>query len=249
MSFTVKSDIVCSSFQGKTTNTFIKEIIGEMKNEFNKSENKISGVKTEKYEETKGNVGVIGDGKCHESSETSKDNSTENDDNLVMTKTESQIFKRPSDEVSSKESSPIKQPVNENDVEGKSAIKRSLRCRGKHSSESVLQSAIARKEKSYNESNKPQRLSRQRRSKPTLDNAEKVEKLQLNDDVQLSDDGSKKAKIVKVSQKKLRRSRSNFSDGIESDSLESVSDDSEILKNSLLNNTRYLNIFKDLLCL
>lgn len=50
-------------------------------------------------------------------------------------------------------------------------LKRSSRRRSKDCNESVLQSAIARKEKSYNESNKPQRLTRQ--LKPTqkiLDN-------------------------------------------------------------------------------
>lgn len=57
------------------------------------------------------------------------------------------------------------------DKSDETVLKRSARRRSKDCNESVLQSAIARKEKSYNEGNKPQRLSRQ--LKPTqkiLDN-------------------------------------------------------------------------------
>lgn len=64
----------------------------------------------------------------------------------------------------------IEKKSSEHDSESE-GLKRSTRRRSKDCNESVLQSAIARKEKSYNESSKPQRLTRQ--LKPTqkiLDN-------------------------------------------------------------------------------
>lgn len=253
MSSNVKSDVDRNNYQGSTANTFIKEIIGEMKNKFNKSEHKIGVVKTDN-EEKKVNIDIkVGEGKTspknveRDSIILNLNHSAKNEDSPISSKMESHLFIRPSDEVLliSKDTSPVKQPDDDNDGKGKSAIKRSLRSRGKNSSESILQSAIARKEKSYNESNKPQRLSRQRRSKTIVDNTENVEKfkqitdtdLQFSDGDGTNDGGIKKPRIVKMTQKKLKMSKSNFSDGIESDSLESISDDGEILKNSLQNHS------------
>ncbi|EEZ97316.2 histone-lysine N-methyltransferase EHMT2 [Tribolium castaneum] len=72
-------------------------------------------------------------------------------------------FKKPA----SDESPPVggRRSLRYKNPEEKPELKRSARRRSKDCSESVLQSAIARKEKSYNESNKPQRLTRQ--LKPT----------------------------------------------------------------------------------
>ncbi|KAB0789966.1 hypothetical protein PPYR_15746 [Photinus pyralis] len=50
----------------------------------------------------------------------------------------------------------------------KMILKRSARRRSRDCNESVLQSAIARKEKSYNEANKPQRLTRQLKPTPKI---------------------------------------------------------------------------------
>lgn len=59
----------------------------------------------------------------------------------------------------------LRHKINTEENPDEKVLKRSARRRSKDCSESVLQSAIARKEKSYNESNKPQRLTRQ--LKPT----------------------------------------------------------------------------------
>lgn len=256
MSSNVKSDAVCTNYQGNTASISIEEIIGEMKTKFNKPEHKIEVSKTKKHVEEDVDIDIKVD-KTEATSENEEKKSeileenhpARNEDNPIEPTKESHLFKRPNDEFSQthiKETSPIKKSVNDNDsdVKGKSTIKRSLRCRGKNSSESILQSAIARKEKSYNESNKPQRLSRQRRSKTILDSIKQVDKLkptdpdlQLSDEASTSDSGTKKPKIIKMSHKKVKRSKFNCSDGIESDSLESISDDSEILKYSLQNHT------------
>lgn len=243
MSSDVKNDVVYANYQANTS-TFIKEIIGEMKYQFNKSEHKNGVSKTENNEvreismddnqieenvaEKKNTPDVI--------SEVLNPNHSVETDDICDLNIESSLFKRPSDEVlyNTKGPSPSKRSLRQKGDIVKTTIKRSLRCRGKNSSESILQSAIARKEKSYNESNKPQRLSRQKKlTKKNLDIKEpKVEKDKQSDnsDDTSSNPGGFKILSSEKKLKKIKRQNSNSIDELESDSLDSTSDDSECLK-------------------
>lgn len=259
MSSNVKSDVVYSNNQGNTS-TFIKEIIGEMKYQFNKLEHKNGVSKTEENIEVRNvnmDVNQIQEdleiGERTNVSENDKPNSElinqnfciENETDHAESKEESLMFKRPSDErtTDTKRVSPAKRPLKQKDEKEKNMVKRSLRCRAKNSTKSILQSAIARKEKSYNESNKPQRLTRQKKyTKKMLDSIEqsKPEKIkeinenciQYTDDISTSDGGLNKQESTKGSRRKIKKTKTNYNNEIESDSFgSSMSDDSEYLRN------------------
>lgn len=270
MNSNVKSDVVYSNYQGNTS-TFIKEIIGEMKYHFNKSEHKNGVSKTEENNEVKKvdmevnelqeNLEIsekknISENVKQTSELINEDISVENESDHTESKIESPVFKRPSDEcctTDTKRVSPAKRTLRQKDDKEKNTVKRSLRCRAKNSTESILQSAIARKEKSYNESNKPQRLTRQKKSaKKLLESTERAKLetvesfnengIQCSDDIDLSYEGIKKLENTKAFKKKTKKIKSSFSNEIESESFGSISDDSEYLRNNESNKivARYL---------
>lgn len=80
-------------------------------------------------------------------------------------------------------------------VEDNVILKRSPRRRSRDCNESVLQSAIARKEKSYNEASKPQRLTRQLKATPKI-----LENL-ANAALKLEKNRTEKGKSVKPGEK------------------------------------------------
>lgn len=251
MNSSVKNEIVCSNNKGNSS-TFIKKIIGEMKYKFNKSEHK-NGI--DKSEVNKFDMDVNQMQENLEGGEKIisqyKDSEIKHEDVV-----QSQIFKRPHENESQpthiKRLSLGKRSCSYEQDNVKNIIKRSSRRRSKDSSESILQSAIARKEKSYNETNKPQRLSRQLKLKSkTMENVSetKIEKtgsvikndLQHSDEASASDEGVKKLKkTVKLSKKKTKP-KTNFKDKTDTDSLESLLDDGEnlrISRQSYKNNAR-----------
>lgn len=257
MSSNVNSDVVYSNYQGNTS-TFIKEIIGEMKYHFNKSEHK-NGVSNpeENVEIERVNMD---DNEIQEDLEIDeRPNLSENDkqkSNLVgsfcmendhiESKVESPLFKRPSDDcfsMDAKRMSPAKRLPRQKEEKDKNTVKRSLRCRAKNSTKSILQSAIARKEKSYNETNNPQRLTRQKKSKKVLDSTEQVKPekmketiengIQYNNNIASSDGDVKKQESTKARKKKNKKLETNYNNEIESDSFGSMSDDSEYLRSSI----------------
>lgn len=258
MSSNVNSDVVYSNYQGNTS-TFIKEIIGEMKYHFNKSEHKNGVSKPEENDEVERvnmDVNQIQeDVEIDESiSENDKQKSElvdesfciENESDHTESKVESPLFKRPSDDcfsMDTKRVSPAKRILRQKEEKEKNTVKRSLRCRAKNSTKSILQSAIARKEKSYNESNKPQRLTRQKKSKKALDSTEQVKPekiketiengIQYNNDIATSDGDVKKQESTKACKKKTKKLKTNYNNEIESDSFGSMSDDSEYLRSSI----------------
>ncbi|GLV41275.1 G9a [Carabus blaptoides fortunei] len=82
-------------------------------------------------------------------------------------------------------------------TEVESGLKRSARRRSKDCTESILQSAIARKEKSYNETARPQRLTR--RLKPTAKILANLEMCQKNAAMKKQTDGKGKSSSTKHS--------------------------------------------------
>lgn len=237
MNSDVNSEIVYVNHQGNNS-TIIKEIIGEMKYHFNKSEHKngASNVETDESD----NVDMEIDNTQVEN-EKQRGQKSENLKLKDKTDVDSHLFKKPSDESpmqNTKRLSPGKRSQQQKD--NKEIILRSSRRRSKDLSSSILQNAIARKEKSYNESIKPQRLSRQ--LKTTRRHAENVDNdLQrltpLNSD---SDESSSNLSGTKKRRKagKVTGTKDKIvKDDIGSDSLESTSDDSE-----------HLNVNKDVDC-
>lgn len=269
MSSNVNSDVVYSNYQGNTS-TFIKEIIGEMKYHFNKSEHKNGVSKTEEnveVEKVNMEVNQIQDLEIVERTNISENDKEkaelakesiwkDSESDHSKSKVESSLFKRPSDEsisMDTKKVSPAKRPLRQKEEKEKNTVKRSLRCRAKNSTKSILQSAIARKEKSYNESIKPQRLTRQKKSKKILDSCEQVkpEKIketiengtQYKHDITTSDGEVNKQESSKASKKKIKKIKISCSNEIESDSFGSMSDESEYLRSNIESSkmkTRYL---------
>ncbi|KAK5649751.1 hypothetical protein RI129_000780 [Pyrocoelia pectoralis] len=193
--------------------TFIDRILGEMKNQFNKTEKKVApelmDLPASNEVFTNGDV----DSSCI--MKTSEANSIEISDVIAVpvksepVETDQQMETNNEDETESRKDEKDerenndekprivltfrKPTVEENfkpktkNVEGNSGtgrrtlraklqivdddkmiLKRSARRRSRDCNESVLQSAIARKEKSYNEANKPQRLTRQLKPTPKI---------------------------------------------------------------------------------
>ncbi|KAJ8921860.1 hypothetical protein NQ315_008492 [Exocentrus adspersus] len=165
---------------------FINTLLGEMKSQFNRPDRKDDGsIKTEENtamdapfgmaesdlstnedvsKESLNNVDIL-----PQVEETSNDIGDQDDKPRIVL-----LFKKPGNESSSpskpKDLSPGRRSLRNklNSIEEmleENLPKRSSRRRSKDCGESILQSAIARKEKSYNEANKPQRLTRQ--LKPT----------------------------------------------------------------------------------
>ncbi|XP_023019599.2 histone-lysine N-methyltransferase EHMT2 [Leptinotarsa decemlineata] len=162
-----------SVFQSEKA-TFINELINKMKNQFN---NKPEDVIETEPEAT---FSEVCSDYCPKESGKDESEKCPNLKNESMNDTIGDLsgkprlvlhFKKPNNEspIKSKNSSPTKRSVrlksSSSDEKKEESPKRSSRRRSKDCRESVLQSAIARKEKSYNESVKPQRLSRQ--LKPT----------------------------------------------------------------------------------
>lgn len=146
--------------------TFINKLLDEMKIQFNKPEVKIE------VEENVSDESVD-----IQSLSSRKEEMNKNNDENEMDECDSSelplVFKKPQQDspskvdVSTSGKKIPRQKKNELDVKiEESTVKRSSRRTSRDHKESILQSAIARKEKSYNESNKPQRLTRQ--LKPTL---------------------------------------------------------------------------------
>ncbi|KAF5280661.1 hypothetical protein FQA39_LY05309 [Lamprigera yunnana] len=98
----------------------------------------------------------------------------------------------------------------------KMILKRSARRRSRDCNESVLQSAIARKEKSYNEASKPQRLTRQLKPTPKI-----LENL-ANAALKLDKNRFDKGKLVKNAEK--HKFIENESDNDSDDNVQSESD-------------------------
>ncbi|KAG5881158.1 hypothetical protein JTB14_024575 [Gonioctena quinquepunctata] len=158
-------------------NNFINKLLGEMKNQFNDKTKLDDKYKTE-TEATYSKV-------CSDSSQidcvelkdalgksTSSASESITNSNKKLSDKQPGImlkFKKPNSE---SPTSPGKRSVrvksSSSDEKVEESPKRSSRRRSKDCKESVLQSAIARKEKSYNESSKPQRLSRQLKPTPKL---------------------------------------------------------------------------------
>ncbi|CAH1111046.1 unnamed protein product [Psylliodes chrysocephalus] len=202
-------------------NNFINKLLGEMKSKFNKPQDLTEESKDESKIEVENEI---------------KD---EDIDTPEVTQ-----FKKPNSESmikSSKGNSPsrrsFRQKNNYSEEKLDDSLKRSSRRRSK---ESVLQNAIARKEKSYNESSKPQRLSRQLRpTKKVLENiaqAKEVKKVKMKtpekcskseSNVEMLREGPKKGKnSPSKNQRHVKRLKTSDSDKSESNS--SFEDEVEI---------------------
>lgn len=218
---------------------FINKLLGEMKNQFNKTD-RTSGRLDDEPGNMNVGVSVSGESKIRKSKEIN--NKVNGSTDVMM------LFKKPnnSESPSRKEASPGRRSLRlkTEETNAQTVPKRSSRRRSKDCNESILQSAIARKVKSYNESSKPQRLTRQ--LKPTqkiLKNLAlaKQEKNKLksaknsDSDVQQSDDTScsdipkkirkKQQKTSNVRTKKMKLAHDESDGNSESD--ESASADSE----------------------
>ena len=156
-----------SNIQGEDKN-IIDKILGEMKSEFNKTE------KPNSEDSPEAGTADSSSSLNNAAEENTKTEESTNEENHGDEPAADEVekpriilsFKKPTAESPAKAKETgrrLRQKVDEKLEE--SGLKRSARRRSKDCSESVLQSAIARKEKSYNESNKPQRLTRQ--LKPT----------------------------------------------------------------------------------
>lgn len=199
--------------------TFINKLLIQMKSQFNKTQTDntevdVADISTMASQEENTNIETIETEEyegASAKSETTDCEISEEDNSFDSQKDKPRIvltFRKPS-----------KPPRNrENSKE--TVLKRSSRRRSKDCGESVLQTAIARKEKSYNESNKPQRLTRQ--LKPTqkiLDNianaAVKLEKTKnKTDDNQMnSEERKSKSRLNHVkNSKRVKLSRDSDSD-------------------------------------
>lgn len=177
--------------------TFITKLLGEMKNQFNKADNKTNmqeeeeddpsdGISLEETQKTCELTSSVDNNDSElstsvdESKEDSVSNKSINNDNIDLSENNEDLtrlngdekprlvmkFLKPTSKVTSKTIGGSKKKLRNGSASEQKTeevnLKRSSRRR---SSESILQSAIARKEKSYNESLKPQRSSRQ--LKPT----------------------------------------------------------------------------------
>ncbi|CAH1176200.1 unnamed protein product [Phaedon cochleariae] len=123
--------------------TFIKELLGEMKNQFNKSENlKQADIGHKELGENDSDLKGVSESIINESTSIDLDLANQS---LIGMKTPS----------------PTKRTIrNKSTSSEEPCPKRSSSRRLKNLKGSVLQSAIARKEQSYNEPSKPRRLSR-----------------------------------------------------------------------------------------
>lgn len=190
----VKSEPVSDQGDEKA---FINTLLGEMKSQFNKAEHKGEcGIKTEpdimmndfSLKSSPVNEVQLGTVESDLSTNESESKDSSKLDGLPQTEDTSNeedldgkprivlLFKKPSDETSPSKNKDImpgrrslrNKHISVDESVDESVPKRSSRRRSKDCSESILQSAIARKEKSYNEANKPQRLTRQLKPTPKI---------------------------------------------------------------------------------
>ncbi|VEN36415.1 unnamed protein product [Callosobruchus maculatus] len=261
MDFTNSTEAIISN-QGDE-NTFINKILVEMKSQFNNPDIKVEPeeVKQESVD-CSSLCDITANSLNEEKSENSDKSSKEllpnaanetidNGDNPHKKEdNDSDSFKKPNGELSSISltTSPNRRSLRHKSLNDQKSpeqtLKRSSRRRSKDCSESVLQNAIARKEKSYNEASKPQRLMR--RLKPTqkilenlaLAKEEKTKLLKsskgaeeansnntLNNDSNLNENLNKRGRRPSRSPKKSKKIKAN-SDS-EPDSDESLSDNSK----------------------
>lgn len=189
----VKSEPVSDQGDEKA---FINTLLGEMKSQFNKAELKVEcGIKTEEdmmndfsLKSSPVDEVQLGTVESDLSTNESEYKDPSKIDGLPQTEDISNeedvdgkprivlLFKKPNDETSpskNKDITPGRRSLRNkhssvDETVDESLPKRSSRRRSKDCSESILQSAIARKEKSYNEANKPQRLTRQLKPTPKI---------------------------------------------------------------------------------
>lgn len=217
-----------SSYKSNNS-TLIKEIIGEMKYKFNKLEQK-NGFSKSDTVEVKNDMDVNqmqescdADETFSEKDELRCDEATKHhhtetvESKCIESEAESPAFKKPKDEsqIKIKGLSPGKRSLRQKSDKIKNTIKRSSRRRSKDTSESILQSAIARKEKSYNESNKPQRLSRQVKSTRKMEHTKLDKNTMASCDIQSKDIANTSNDITKKylkSKRKTRNTSNNFNE-------------------------------------
>ncbi|KAK4881578.1 hypothetical protein RN001_004897 [Aquatica leii] len=263
-------EIESQEIEANTDKTFIDVILGEMKNQFNKTEKRnspelinftteeevynngnadsnldlkiktedvaeitdttseeaVTIIKIEEVEEGKIELNCkVEDSIIEEESESNKEDietpeEQEEKPRIVLT------FRKPTveDNVKTKKNSEggvgsgrrtlrAKLQIVDDD---KLILKRSARRRSRDCNESVLQSAIARKEKSYNEASKPQRLTRQLKATPKI-----LENL-ANAALKLEKNRSDKSKLQRVPEK--HKINENGSDNDTEDNMQSESD-------------------------
>lgn len=201
--------------------TFINKLLIQMKSQFN---NKTEDDQQQQQQSAAmADVETIG-GESMETGEEDDCDVSEEDNNSVDKPRIVLTFRKP------------KNKAKQTNARGKEVVlKRSSRRRSKDCNESVLQSAIARKEKSYNESNKPQRLTRQ--LKPTqkiLDNIANAAKHKKPDEDGLV--GKKCTKNLKNG-KKLKDSEDSNS-SLSSESSNKTQEESKLCRRSLRISTR-----------
>lgn len=199
--------------------TFINKLLIQMKSQFNNK------TEDEQQQSAMADVETIeGGGESMEICEEEDCEVSEEDNNSVDKPRIVLTFRKP------------KNKAKQTNFRGKEVVlKRSSRRRSKDCNESVLQSAIARKEKSYNESNKPQRLTRQ--LKPTqkiLDNIANAAKNKKTDEDGLV--GKKCSKALKNG-KKLKDSEDSNS-SLSSESSNKTQEESKLCRRSLRISTR-----------
>nr|CAI5836466.1 unnamed protein product [Callosobruchus analis] len=183
MDFTNSSEAIISN-QGDE-NTFINKILVEMKSQFNNSDIKVEPEEVKQESVECSVLDDITDNSVNEEKLEKSDSSTkeslpnaanesiDNEDKLYKKEEDNEpdSFKKPNGELSSitLTVSPNRRSLRHKTLNDQKSpeqtLKRSSRRRSKDCGESVLQNAIARKEKSYNEASRPQRLMRQ--LKPT----------------------------------------------------------------------------------
>ncbi|KAF5275890.1 hypothetical protein FQR65_LT04129 [Abscondita terminalis] len=222
--------------------TFIDVILGEMKNQFNKTDKRNSpeliNFVTEEEVYNNGNEDAEEETKieldCKVEEVINEEECESNKDDVDVEACEEQeekprivlTFRKPNveDNVKNKKNSEggvgtgrralrAKLQIVDDD---KMILKRSARRRSRDCNESVLQSAIARKEKSYNEASKPQRLTRQLKATPKI-----LENL-ANAALKLEKTKTDKTKVLKTFEK--HKLNENGSDNDSEDNIQSESD-------------------------